>query len=187
MIFYIAVTIVSTVTFTVDLILRYMEKIRSFGMEERIHNIKGKLIPVEDFIPYNLTLLALSLMAFGTAGILLKLLDLNGLVAFPVCVMCGMFTNFAAVRLLRKIRTKPLPKNADLSGIEGVCSEKIEGDGYGAVTFTYEGRSYTFPAVSENETDIEKGETAVIILMNEGVCFVEKQSEVLDILNEREG
>lgn len=185
MTFYIAVTVIAAVTFTVDLILRYMEKIRSFGMEERIHNIKGKIIPIEDFIPHNLTLAALFFMAFGTVGILLKLIPLNGLISFPVCIMCGMFINFAAVRLLRKIRSKPLPKNADLSGTEAICTETIQGDGYGSVAFKYEGRSYTLPAVSENETDIRRGEKAVIILINEGVCFVERDDEVVDILNEK--
>ncbi len=186
--FYVIVTIVSTVTFTADLILRYMEKIRSFGMEERIHNIKGKIIPIEDFIPHNLTLAALFFMALGTAGIIMKVFDLNGLVVFPVSVMCGMFANFAAVRLLQRIRRNPpIPKTADLSGIEAVCTEAIEGDGYGAISFEYEGRTYTAPAVSENETDIGKGEKAVIILLNDGVCFVEKPEEIIDILNEKDG
>lgn len=184
--FYIVVTIVSTVTFTIDMILRYMEKIRSFGMEERIHNIKGKIIPIEDFIPHNLTLAALFLMAFGVSGILLMLIPLNGLIAFPCTVMCGMFTNFAAVRLLRKMRTKPLPKNADLSGITAECTQTIKGDSYGEVSFIYNGNSYTFPALSENETDIIKGEKALIIFMSEGVCFVERENEVIDILNEKE-
>ena len=52
MIFYVMVTIVSAVAFTIDIILRYMEKIRSFGMESRLHNIKGRIIPTEDFIPH---------------------------------------------------------------------------------------------------------------------------------------
>lgn len=186
MIFYIAVTIVSTVAFTIDLLLRVTEKIRSFGMEERIHNIKGKIIPIEDFIPYNLTLASVFLMAFGTAGILLKLISMNGLVCFPICVMCGMFANFTVVRILRKTRTKPLPETADLSGTEAVCTQTIQGDSYGEVEFSFEGKNYVFPALSENETDIIKGENAVIILINDGVCIVEKKSEVLDILNEKE-
>lgn len=184
--FYIIVTIVSTVTFTIDMILRYMEKIRSFGMEERIHNIKGKIIPIEDFIPHNLTLTALFFMAFGTSGILLMLIPLNGLIAFPCTVMCGMFANFTAVRLMRKVRSKPLPKNIDLSGTKCVCTESIKGDSYGEITFNYNGIGYTMPAVSENETDIRKGESALIIFISEGVCFIEREDEVIDILNEKE-
>ena len=38
--FYIIVTVVCVTAFTADMILRYMEKIRSFGMETRLHNIK---------------------------------------------------------------------------------------------------------------------------------------------------
>ncbi len=186
MIFYIAVTVFAVITFTVDMILRYMEKIRSFGMEERIHNIKGKIIPIEDFVPYNLTLAAFSLIPFGIVGMALKNLDLNGLLVFPVCLLCAMLTNFAAVRLLRKIRTKPLPKNADLSGTEALCTETIETDDYGTVELTYKGVTYSFPALSENETTIEKGEKAVVILINDGVCIVERDEEIIDILNEKD-
>ncbi len=186
MIFYVMVTIVSVVAFTIDIILRYMEKIRSFGMESRLHDIKGRIIPTEDFIPHNITLLCLFFMALGVSGILMTLLQVNALVSFPVGVMCGMFTNFAVVRILRKARSKPIPKTEDLSGTEAVCTEDIDGDGYGEIEFLYKNRRYTRPALSENETDIKKGEKVLIIMMNEGLCFVEKPDEVIDILNEKE-
>lgn len=186
MIFYVMAAIVSTVAFTIDIILRYMEKIRSFGMESRLHNIKGKIIPTEDFIPHNITLLCLFFMALGTAGILLTLLGINALVSFPVSVMCGMFMNFAVVRILRKVRSKPIPRDEDLSGTEAVCTSPIDGDGYGEIEFLYNNRKYTRPALSENETDIKKGERVLIIMMNEDLCFVEKPDEVIDILNEAE-
>ena len=185
MIFYIVVAVVSTVTFTIDLILRYTEKIRSFGMEERIHNIKGKIIPTEDFIPHNLTLAALFFMAMGISGIILKLLTMHSLVAFPIAFMCGMFTNFAAVRFLRFIRRRPLPVSADLSDTPCLCTEDIDGKGYGTVEFRYEGRKYEYPALSVNETDIKKGEKPVIVLINEGVCFVEREEEIIGALNEK--
>lgn len=186
MIFYVMVTIVSAVAFTIDIILRYMEKIRSFGMESRLHNIKGRIIPTEDFIPNNITLLCLFFMALGVSGILLTLLQVNALISFPVSVMCGMFMNFAIVRILRKIRSRPIPKEEDLSGTEATCTEDIDGDGYGEIEFLYKNRRYTRPALSENETDIKKGEKVLIIMMNEGLCFVEKPDEVIDILNEEE-
>ena len=40
MTFYIVVTVVSVIAFGTDMVLRYMEKIRSFGMEQKLHNIK---------------------------------------------------------------------------------------------------------------------------------------------------
>lgn len=186
MIFYVMVTIVSSVAFIIDIILRYMEKIRSFGMESRLHNIKGKIIPTEDFIPHNITLLCLFFMALGTAGILLTLLDINALISFPIGFMCGMFVNFAVVRTLRKLRSKPIPKDEDLSGTEAVCISPIDGDDYGEIEFLYKNCRYTRPALSENETDIKKGEKVLIIMMNEDLCFVEKPDEVINILNEKE-
>lgn len=185
MTFYIAVTVVSTVTFTIDMILRYMEKIRSFGLEERIHNIKGKIIPIEDFIPHNLTLAALSFMALGVSGIILKLLTMHSLVAFPITVMCGMFTNFGVVRFLRFIRRRPIPATADLSDAPCVCTEQIDGNGYGTVEFRYDGRKYEYPAISANGTTIRRGERPVIIILSDGVCFVERESEIIGVLNEK--
>ena len=186
MIFYVMVAVIYAVAFTIDIILRYMEKIRSFGMETRLHNIKGKVIPAEDFIPHNITLLCVFFMALGTAGILLTLLEINGLVSFPIAVMCGMFANFATVRIMRKTKTRPIPKTEDLSGIQATCTENIDSDGYGEIEFTYKNRNYIRPALSENETDIKKGEKVIIIMMNEDLCFVEKPDEMLNILNENE-
>lgn len=184
MIFYICIAVVAVCGFTADMILRYMEKIRSFGMETRLHNIKGKTIPIEDFIPYNITLLAVFFSAFGIAGTLMKLLELNGFVTFPAAVMCGMFANFFAVRLVRKMRVKPIPKNEDLSGCDAVCTEDIPADGYGAVRVTWNGRKYTFPAVPANENEIKAGEKVVILYRSDGVCFAETPERLVDVLNE---
>lgn len=49
--FYVVVTVVSAVTLTADMILRYMEKIGSFGLERRFHRLHGKTIPIEDLFP----------------------------------------------------------------------------------------------------------------------------------------
>ncbi len=185
MIFYLCISVVAVCGFTADMILRYMEKIRSFGMETRLHYIKGKIIPIEDFIPHNITLLTVFFSAFGIAGILLKLLSINGFVVFPIAVMCGMFANFFTVRLLRRIRSRPIPKNEDLSECEAFCMEDIPSDGYGKVCVKWDGRSYVFPAVPANEKALCAGDRAIILYRTEDVCFVEKPERLIDALNEQ--
>lgn len=187
MTFYIVAAVVSAVTLTVDMILRYMEKIRSFGLEERFHHIRGKTIPIEDFIPQNLTMAAVFVLTLGITGIFLKLSELNGFIAFPVSVMSGALVHFFLVHfLLRRLRERPIPNNTDLSECEAVCTERAAPDGYGSVKVTWNGREYEFPAVCANEKAVEAGEKAVILYREDGVCFIESPERITDILNERE-
>ena len=191
MIFYVVVTVFSVVAFTADMVLRYMEKIRSFGMEQPLHNIRGKTIPIEDFIPYNITMLTVGGSAFGISGIFLKLLELHPFVSFPVSAASGCIVNFIVMHFLKPffigIAGDILSDDTDISGSPGVCTELITGGedgGYGRVTIDYKGKKYEFDALSANETDIAEGEKVYVLYRTEGLCFVEKQSEVTDIINE---
>lgn len=189
MAFYIVVTVICVTTFTADMILRYMEKIRSFGMEYRLHNIKGKTIPIQDFVPYNITMVTVFGMALGIFGMFTKALGLHPFIGFPISVMFGAIVNFIVMHFL-----KPLVEHAsgdelsgrtDISGSEAVCTETIPGDGYGRISVLYHGKNYEFEAISEYETDIDKGEKVYILYREEQFCVVEKISEVLDVINEK--
>ena len=190
MTFYVAVTVVAVVSFTADMILRYMEKIRSFGMEEHLHNIKGKTIPIEDLIPNNITMLTVYLMAFGAFGIFMKLMDIHAFVSFPLSLSFGCMVNFTVMHFIKpfydSISGDVLGEDTDLSEYEAVCVQPIGGDDYGRIELVYHDKKYEFDAVSENGTDIEKGEPVYVLYREEGVCVVEKQSEVLDIINEND-
>ena len=188
MFFYIALTVVCVVAFTADMILRYMEKIPSFGVEERFHNIEGKLIPIEDFIPNNITMLTVSAGSLGIFGIFLKLMNVNAVVCFLCSAAFGSIVNFVIMHFLKpfieNVSGTALSERDDISGYEAVCTRRIAADDYGRVSMIYKNRKYEFDAVSVNESDIEKGEKTYILYREEGLCFVEKQSEVLDIINE---
>ncbi|MCR4781084.1 MAG: hypothetical protein K5876_08320 [Ruminiclostridium sp.] len=186
--FYILVTVVCITAFTADMILRYMEKIRSFGMEERLHNIKGSTIPIEDFIPHNITMLTVFGTALGVFGIFTKLIGLHPFVGFPLSVAFGCSVNFTVMHFIKpfvaSVTGEELSADTDISGTAGVCIEPIPADDYGRICIEYKGRHYEFDAVSENETDIGKDEPVVVLYREDGMCVVEKQSEVTDILNE---
>ena len=184
------VTVICTVTFAADMILRYMEKIRSFGMESRLHNIKGKTVPIEDFVPHNITMVSVFGMAMGVFGIFLKMLDLTPFISFPGAAAFGSITNFTVMHFIKPIvanaQGDELSAHTDLAGSEAVCTEDIPGDNYGRIELTYKGRRYEFEAISEYETDIAKGEKVYVLYRDAQFCVVEKQSEVMDILNEKE-
>lgn len=182
MTFYIVVTVICATAFTADMILRYMEKIRSFGMEERLHNIKGDLIPIEDFIPHNLTMITVFGMALGVFGIVMKSFEINGLVAFPCSVAFGCIVNYTVMHIIkpffRSVSGNTLSEKEDISGTEAVCTELITEAGYGTIELEYKKQKYAFNALSVNGTDIEKGEKVYILYREDGVCFVEKTSEI---------
>ena len=188
--FYILVTVVCVTAFTADMILRYMEKIRSFGMETRLHNIKGRTIPIEDFIPHNITMLTVFGSSFGIFGIFMKLLGLHPFISFPVSAAFGCLVNFTVMHFLKPFveRTSgdELSARTDLGGYEAVCTARIDGEDYGKIALVYKGRNYEFDAISEYETDIEEGEKVFILYRDEHFCVVEKQSEILDVINEKE-
>lgn len=187
MAFYVVVTVVSAVTLTADLILRYMERIKSFGLERRFHHIRGKTIPIEDFIPANLTMAAVFLLVFGIVGIILAFFKMNGFVVFPIAVLGGAFVHFFLTHFLfPRISLRPIPKNEDLSACEAVCAEPVTPDGYGSVKVTWNGREYIFPAVCANEKEIGAGEKVVILYREDGVCFVERDDRIMDIIDEKE-
>lgn len=187
MTFYVVVTVVSAVTLTADLILRYMERIKSFGLERRLHHIRGKTIPIEDFIPANLTMAAVFLLVFGIVGVILAFFKMNGFVVFPIAVLGGAFVHFFLTHFLfPRISLRPIPKNEDLSACEAVCAEPVTPDGYGSVRVTWNGREYTFPAVCANEKEIGTGEKVVVLYREDGVCFVERDDRIMDIIDEKE-
>ena len=183
MTFYIVITVISAVALTADMILRYMENMRSFGMDEPLHNIKGKIIPVEEFLPNDLTMLCVSALTLGVVGIILKLFDINGLVAFPCALLSGSLMNFLIVHFIKpyigRASHKALTKDIDISGEKAVCTEKIEKDGYGRIKLIYKEKDYYFDAVSANETDIHKGERVYILYHEDNVCSVEKETEII--------
>ncbi len=186
--FYVVVLVLGVTSFTADMILRYMEKIRSFGMEERLHNIKGKTIPIEDLVPHNITMLTVFAISLGVFGIFMKLLNINAFVSFPCSAAFACLVNFTVMHFIKpfvaSVTGDELGSDTDISGTEGVCIERIPADDYGRIKLEYNGRHYEFDAISENETDIEKDEPVLVLYREDGMCVVEKQSEVLDIINE---
>ncbi len=190
MTFYVVVTVVCVTAFAADMILRYMEKIRSFGMEERLHNIKGRTIPIEDLIPHNITMLTIFGTAFGAFGIVSKLFGIHGFVSFPASIAFGCIVNFTVMHFIKPffvgISGDELNDRTDIGGMPAVCIERIGGDDYGRIELVYNGRKYDFDAVSANDTDIEKGEAVYVLYREDSLCFVEKQSEITDIINEKE-
>lgn len=129
---------------------------------------------------------AVFLLAFGVVGIFLAFLKMNGFVAFPIAVLSGSLVHFFGAFSVFAYFPPSDPEGEDLSVCEAFCAEAIEPDGYGSVRVTWRKREYVFPAVCANEKPIGEGERVVILYREDGVCFVERDDRILDIIDERE-
>ena len=183
---YLVIAVVSLVAFTMDMLLRYVEKIKRFGLEKDLFVFHGKTIPVENFIPHNLTMIFVFCFAFGLCGIALDLMGFMWYISLFCALIFAMAVNYSEMFFIPLIKKQALPKDFDLSGMGAVVTDFISGDGWGKVKLVYKGREYLFNAVSANETDIDEGEKVTVVLENDGMLFVEREDEVFEPLKEIE-
>lgn len=186
---YLAIAVVSAVAFAADMILRYMEKIKGFGLEKELFAFRGKTIPIENFFPHSLTMIFAFCFALGLCGLVMELMSFGWYISLPCGVICAMLVSFLSTAVkarVRRAKKEALPKKFDFSGKEAVVTDFIAGDGWGKVKLVYNDADYIFNAVSANETDIDEGEKVTVVLENDGMLFVERDDEVFDPLNEKE-
>ncbi len=149
---------------------------------------KGKTIPFEKFIPQSIYGFMVFMAIVGYVGLLLLPLDLPWFFLVPILLMSGMIVNFIGSYLFLPAfkdfwgGKRPTPDL--LEGTDAVAMENISGEGYGRVRVKYLERAYTFDCISVYHTDIMKGETVTIVTGEGELLFVQKQSEIYEILKE---
>lgn len=178
--------VVSAVSLTTEIILRYVLGIRNFGLEKRFFNFRGNTIPIEDFLPHDVFEILIFVFSFSVSGLVLTAMTMPWILT----IFCGLI--FSCLVLFGKIhwfgnmvifiKREKLPKDRPNVDDKAVCSKWIEGDGYGEIIFEYKGRKYAVNAVSANGTDIDEGERVTVVHKEEGFCFVEREDE--EIFNE---
>ncbi|MCL2108994.1 MAG: hypothetical protein FWH20_06590 [Oscillospiraceae bacterium] len=187
--FYLIILFASAALLITDMVLRYMEKIESFGVEKKLFKLTGSTIPIEKFLPENLTMAVVFFLTFGAAGFFLELVGVR-IISLPIALMAGFFACFTvqyfAASTIAKVKNKTLPKGDAAADIQGFAYEEIDGAAgdYGVVEFLYNGVEFHAPAVSANGTKIPKFEKVVIIFEENGFYFVQSILEVFEALNE---
>lgn len=186
-ILYLVLIVFSSVAITVDLILRFTLKIKRFGLEAEFLCFKGKTIPVEDFIPHTLTMLEIFVFSFSVSGQLYFSVILTGHIASVVLALCtALSVNFIIAHFVIPTYNRAR-KNVVIAlkpDDKAICTERISGDGYGAIAVEKNGKTFTFPAVSANDTDIEEGTEVTVIVVEDGVYVVQPESEIHNVTNE---
>jgi hypothetical protein len=168
--------------FTADLILRYMEKIKSFDFDKKLHNIKSATIPLEKFLPENLTMLFLAIMVGGATGSLYDLAGLPWYFSLPCASAGGLAVCFAvqymAENIINRIMENNLPGGENAAGLDGYCIEPIEIGGWGKVIFFHKDREFTVNAVNSAESEIQEGIKVISLYEKDGFYFVIRTDEV---------
>jgi len=186
--FYAIVMVLAATLLTADMVLVYMEKVKSFGMEKKLFKLKGTTIPVEKFLPENITMVFVFFFVFGASGIFYEFLGLRWFFSLPLGIMSGMLVCFAFQFFLKsaidKKTGKILPTGDLAADILGWVTEEIDGDGYGVIEFEHNDITFRAPAMSANQTRIPEYEKVIILFEENGFYFVESIREVFEPLNE---
>ncbi len=151
---------------------------------------KGKTVPFEQFIPQTIYGFAVFAAVFGFAGLIFDSTRLPLYFVIPISVMTGMFINFCGAHLFTPVFTKvfvgSLPKPEEIEGCEAMATENISGEGYGTVRVKYGDAYYRFDCISVFHTDIAKGEKVTIVTGEGELLFVQKLSEIYEVLKENQ-
>lgn len=186
-VFYLICAIFGGLALAAALIILFVFEIK---IGKRCFNKKGKTIPVEEFLPHSVYSMLFWLTNFGLCGIFFEKLGIGWYLNIIFAMSYGFIVNFIIVHFIKPfimdIVYGKLPNGDDISGMEGVCIDSISGDGYGKIEVSVGGNGHILNAISANATDIDEGEQVTIITQEEGVCFVQKSSEIYDALKEND-
>lgn len=185
---YIILLVLSAVALTAEAITRSAHGVKNFGLDRRWLDFHGSTIPIEDFFPHDVTETLIVLLSLSVSGLILMAMGMPGAVSAFCGVMFAMLVTFGIKQLalpaFRKIKGDALPKSKPDADDKATCIQRIAGDDYGEIEFAYKGKSYRFPAMSANETDIEEGEEVTVVHNEDGIVWVEKVEEELEEVEE---
>lgn len=186
--FYLSVAVLSGAGLTFDVILRYTEKIKSFGLEKKLFKVEGKTIPVEKMLPQNVTMLLVYFLSSGITGIIIDVLGAEWFFSLPCAIFSGFLVCFIVQHsftlAIKKFKKREMPKGFEASGLEGYIVSPVTVSDYGSVRFEWKGDRYEAPAFSANGTALPEYERVIIIMEENGCYCVEGFAEIYSPLND---
>lgn len=140
--------------------------------------------------PKNLPLLVIFLFSSSVFGLLLDAADIAGWISLPLGVFGGLAVNFLinmfVVPTLNRTAKRGRPKDDELIGLSGIAMQQIHPEGYGEIEIKNGGRAYYFDALTANERIIRPGEKIVVLHAENGLCFIESEAHLCDVLFDEE-
>ena len=136
--------------------------------------------------PKNLLLLLICVFSSAFFGLIMTGMGMTDWITLPLAVMGGLAVNFiinaVVIPRLDKRSNSGQPTDAELDGADAVVLTEITAEDYGRIEVRHGKRRYIFDALTANGNTLPEGEKVVIIHAEEGLCFVEAQSRLYDIL-----
>jgi hypothetical protein len=188
---YLIFFIVSATGFTADIILRYVEKIKSFGVTEmpRLPEKFSATVPLGKLLPESFTMLLLMIMAGSAAGSLMTLARLPWFLSLPCSFASGFmlcfFLQYYVDNAFNALLKNNLPKGEDASGLDGFCTVEFV-DGFGKVKLFHKDREFEVNAGisadenSENPPEIAVYDKVAVLYESGGFYFVAKPGDIYD-------
>jgi hypothetical protein len=185
-VFYLILFVVSATSFAADIVLRYVENIKGFdinGKDGKLFRIKYNTIPLEKFLPENVTMLLLAVMAGSATGSILNIAGVPWYVSLPCTLVSGLalcfFVQYHADNALNAIKRNNLPKGEKAAGLDGYCSSVFV-DGAGKVKLFHKEREFEVNAgiSADNDNEIALYDKVIALYESGGHYFVVKQGDV---------
>ena len=136
--------------------------------------------------PKNLLLLVVCLFTSALFGLLMTSAGMVGWMSLPFGVVGGLAVNFiinaAVIPLLDKGSDSGVPTDEQLDGADAVVLSEINEENYGRIEVRRGKRRYVFDALTANGNTLREGERVVVIHAQDGLCFVEAEERLYDVL-----
>ncbi len=140
--------------------------------------------------PKNLLLLVIFLFSASVFGLLLDAVDIAGWISLPLSVFGGLAVNFLInafiVPVFNKAGKQGRPTDEELIGLSGIAMQQIHPEGYGEIEVKNGGRAYYFDALTANGRIIRPGERIVVLHAENGLCFIDSEAHLCDVLFDEE-
>lgn len=129
-----------------------------------------------NFLPLSPSLLFMFLTIFGGTGMILQgriPLWLVIVLGIALGLLASFLVNRFVVRPLKRISEKESGGEADFIGMNATVTERIFPQGFGRISFVYEGNSISEPARSEDGKEIPTGTSVVVLEIRDKVYIVQ--------------
>ena len=140
--------------------------------------------------PKDLPLLIVFLFSTSLFGLLMDAAGAAGWISLPLGAFGGLAVNFLinifVVPAVSKAGKRGRPNDEELVGLSGIAMQQIHPEGYGEIEVKNGGKAYYFDALTANGRIIRPGEKIVVLHAENGLCFIESDAHLCDVLFDEE-
>lgn len=134
--------------------------------------------PILSALPISPVNVIIFITTLGGVGIMQIKAGKESLDALIIAFLVATIVSFLIYRFviypLKKSQNTSSISQKELIGHEAVVTKKILKNGFGQISYTEKGNSYTSPAKSIDKEEIEIGNKVIIVTINNGIFIVKK-------------